>query len=194
MRRNTIWILTRRSIAVRLIGAALMAGGIRDKVCRKCKVSELDFLMTEEQAKESGSRRVPHQLGLVTRKDHDPIQPRRVPQLCTSQQQLVRSERNLARRRSQASLAPGEGRLKGVERVVRLFGAELAGELGEGDGRVERGGRGVRLLDFEIGLAVRVRDSRFSQLVFGVTIHRNNRRHGHHGNGPTHPSRLLVSM
>ena len=78
MNKNTMWTLTCRSTAVRLIGAAL----------RHYEIS-----LRKDLAEYS--RRIPHQLRLMSREHHQSVRPWGIPDLCASQQQLVRAERNL---------------------------------------------------------------------------------------------------
>jgi hypothetical protein len=69
-------------------------------------------------------------------REHDqPIQPLRIPQLRPAQQDLIRSERDIA-----PSTTERKSSFVGVERVVGLFGAELTGEVGEGLGGEEVSG------------------------------------------------------
>lgn len=64
-------------------------------------------------------RRVPHQLRLVPRKYHQPIHPRRIPQLRSPKKHLIRAQRNVLV--PSRAIRERERRLERVERVVRLL-------------------------------------------------------------------------
>ena len=95
--------------------------------------------------------RILQQLGVVTRKHHEAIHPRRIAQLRATQQQLIRPDgtRCLARHVQRP--------IKRVQAVVRRLARQRAAQRRNARRRHQRRRQRQRLLHLEIRLAVQVR-------------------------------------
>lgn len=89
----------------------------------------------------------------MTRIDDNAVDPFGVPQLSTSQEHLVWSDRNLCRRRARQGSREVKSPIVCVERRVGRFGEQVASEERRGVGVREGGSGWVCLFNLQVGFA-----------------------------------------